>query len=84
MYNNIFTGKDNVKPILMNGKRDMLWVTELEAIFGLPLHYTDANIARTKRLKLIGKAWSVQTLTAVLQPLKFFFLTKTPAGSTEN
>jgi site-specific DNA-cytosine methylase len=53
----------------MDGKKDGLWVTELEEIFGFPMHYTDANLQKTRRLQLIGKAWSVQTLTAILRPV---------------
>ncbi|XP_058794757.1 DNA (cytosine-5)-methyltransferase 3B-like isoform X2 [Phymastichus coffea] len=70
--NSLNQTKENLKPVLMNGKKDMLWVTELEEIFGFPIHYTDANLQKTRRLQLIGKAWSVQTLVAILRPLFYF------------
>ncbi|KAJ8667726.1 hypothetical protein QAD02_009389 [Eretmocerus hayati] len=70
--NSLNQTKENLKPVLMNGKKDGLWVTELEEIFGFPAHYTDANLQKTRRLQLIGKAWSVQTLTAILRPVFYF------------
>ncbi|XP_008204446.1 DNA (cytosine-5)-methyltransferase 3B isoform X1 [Nasonia vitripennis] len=70
--NSLNQTKENLKPVLMDGKKDMLWVTELEKIFGFPMHYTDTNLQKTRRLQLIGKAWSVQTLTAILRPVFLF------------
>ncbi|KAL7287500.1 hypothetical protein TKK_0018334 [Trichogramma kaykai] len=67
--NSLNQTKENIKPVLMDGKKDSLWVTELEEIFGFPIHYTDANLQKTRRLQLLGKAWSVQTLFAILQPV---------------
>lgn len=65
------------KPILMMGESDKLWITELEEIFGFPRHYTDVNnLSATNRQKLLGKSWSVQTLTAILRPLCFYFKCK--------
>lgn len=58
----------------MKGKADTIWVTELEEIFGFPRHYTDVkNLSATNRQKLLGKSWSVQTLTAILRPLCSYF-----------
>jgi len=67
-------GKAELKPIMMKGKTDTIWVTELEEIFGFPRHYTDVkNLSATNRQKLLGKSWSVQTLTAILRPLCSYF-----------
>lgn len=75
-------GKSELKPIMMKGESDTLWITELEEIFGFPRHYTDVkNLSATKRQKLIGKSWSVQTLTAILQPLCSFFKCNTDETS---
>ena len=61
-------------PVEMNGNVDKLWMTELETIFGLPIHYTDAgNMSITKRQHLLGKAWSVHVVKHILQPLKLYF-----------
>lgn len=67
-------GKAESKPIIMEGAADSLWITELEEIFGFPRHYTDVkNLCATSRQKLLGKSWSVQTLTAILRPLCSYF-----------
>jgi len=61
-------------PVEMNGNADTLWVTEVETILGLPIHYTDAqNMSITKRQHLLGEAWSVHVVKHVLQPLRLFF-----------
>lgn len=58
----------------MKGKSDTIWITELEEIFGFPRHYTDVkNLSATNRQKLLGKSWSVQTLTAILRPICLYF-----------
>ncbi|XP_070517519.1 DNA methyltransferase 3 isoform X1 [Cardiocondyla obscurior] len=70
----LLQGKAELKPIIMKGKTDTIWITELEEIFGFPRHYTDVkNLSATNRQKLLGKSWSVQTLTAILRPLCFYF-----------
>ncbi|XP_072746851.1 DNA methyltransferase 3 isoform X3 [Anoplolepis gracilipes] len=75
--NSLLQGKMEEKPILMMGESDKLWITELEEIFGFPRHYTDVNnLSATNRQKLLGKSWSVQTLTAILRPLCFYFKCK--------
>ncbi|XP_015594344.1 DNA (cytosine-5)-methyltransferase 3B [Cephus cinctus] len=72
--NSLKQGKALCKPVLMNNREDSIWITELEEIFGFPRHFTDVkNLSVTKRQKLIGKSWSVQTLTAILRPLRYFF-----------
>ncbi|XP_076235873.1 DNA methyltransferase 3 [Calliopsis andreniformis] len=72
--NSLKQGKLALKPILMKNESDSLWITELEEIFGFPRHYTDVkNLSATKRQRLIGKSWSVQTLTAILKSLCSFF-----------
>ncbi|EFN74862.1 DNA (cytosine-5)-methyltransferase 3A [Camponotus floridanus] len=73
----LLQGKAEVKPIMMKGESDRLWITELEEIFGFPRHFTDVkNLSATNRQKLLGKSWSVQTLTAILRPLCFYFKCK--------
>ncbi|XP_076475736.1 DNA methyltransferase 3 isoform X3 [Bombus vancouverensis nearcticus] len=72
--NSLKQGKLALKPILMKDESDSLWITELEEIFGFPRHYTDVkNLSATKRQGLIGKSWSVQTLTAIFRSLCPFF-----------
>ncbi|OAD62475.1 DNA (cytosine-5)-methyltransferase 3B [Eufriesea mexicana] len=72
--NSLKQGKLALKPILMKDESDSLWITELEEIFGFPRHYTDVkNLSATKRQRLIGKSWSVQTLSAILRSLCPFF-----------
>ncbi|XP_014478590.1 PREDICTED: uncharacterized protein LOC106746476 [Dinoponera quadriceps] len=72
--NSLRQGKAELKPIMMKGTSDTLWITELEEIFGFPRHYTDVkNLSATSRQRLIGKSWSVQTLTAILRPLCSYF-----------
>ncbi|XP_044014997.1 DNA (cytosine-5)-methyltransferase 3A-like [Aphidius gifuensis] len=67
-------GTKALKPVLMNEEYDCLWTTELEEIFSLPRHYTDVNnLSATKRQKLIGQSWCVQTITEILRPLCHFF-----------
>jgi hypothetical protein len=61
-------------PVETNGNADTLWMTELEMIFGFPIHYTDAgNMSITKRQHLLGKAWSVHVIKHILQSLKVYF-----------
>lgn len=68
-------GTKFLKPVLMNEEYDCLWTTELEEIFGLPRHYTDVkNLSATKRQKLIGQAWSVQTVAGIMRSLTHFFI----------
>lgn len=72
--NSLKQGKNLLKPILMNEESDSVWITELEEIFGFPRHYTDVkNLCATKRQKLIGMSWSVQTITEIMRPLCNFF-----------
>jgi hypothetical protein len=61
-------------PVRMNGKEDTLWITELERIFGFPVHYTDTgNLGPGKRQQLLGRAWSVPVLEFLLRALKSEF-----------
>lgn len=72
--NSLRPSKRGVLPITMNGEGDVLWVTELEVLFGFPRHYTDVgNISLTKRQQLLGKAWSVPVVCHILRPLRSFF-----------
>ncbi|XP_023247412.1 DNA (cytosine-5)-methyltransferase 3A-like, partial [Copidosoma floridanum] len=62
------------KVVTMNGKIDFLWVTEIEKIFYLPQHYTDvANLNKTARLNLLGKAWCVKTIMFFLRTVQDVF-----------
>lgn len=63
--------------ILMNGREDNMWITEIERVFGFPEHYTDVgNMSVTARHKLIGQSWSVPVVEGILSPLRKFFRTK--------
>ncbi|XP_041859227.1 DNA (cytosine-5)-methyltransferase 3B isoform X2 [Melanotaenia boesemani] len=72
--NSIKQGKDQHFPVLMNGKEDILWCTELERIFGFPVHYTDvSNMGRGARQRLLGRSWSVPVIRHLFAPLKDYF-----------
>lgn len=62
----------------MNGVPDLPSSTELEKFMGYPEHYTDVlRFSFSKRLHLIGKAWSVPQVQNILAPLQYFFKLKT-------
>ncbi|KAF7655055.1 hypothetical protein LDENG_00061180, partial [Lucifuga dentata] len=73
--NSLKQGKDDSQlPVIQNGKEDILWITELERIFGFPKHYTDVrNMNRQQRQKVLGKAWSVPVIRHLFAPLKDYF-----------
>ncbi|KAM6147740.1 DNA (cytosine-5)-methyltransferase 3B isoform 3-T3 [Erethizon dorsatum] len=72
--NSIRQGKNQLFPVVMNGKEDVLWCTELERIFGFPVHYTDvSNMGRGARQKLLGRSWSVPVIRHLFAPLKDYF-----------
>ncbi|KAM9751284.1 DNA (cytosine-5)-methyltransferase 3B isoform 2-T2 [Menidia menidia] len=72
--NSIKQGKDQHFPVIMNGKEDILWCTELERIFGFPVHYTDvSNMGRGARQRLLGRSWSVPVIRHLFAPLKDYF-----------
>ncbi|XP_027723690.1 DNA (cytosine-5)-methyltransferase 3B [Vombatus ursinus] len=72
--NSIKQGKNQQFPVIMNGKEDILWCTELERIFGFPVHYTDvSNMGRGARQKLLGRSWSVPVIRHLFAPLKDYF-----------
>ncbi|KAJ8265270.1 hypothetical protein COCON_G00143690 [Conger conger] len=72
--NSIKQGKDQHFPVMMRGKEDILWCTELERIFGFPVHYTDvSNMGRGARQKLLGRSWSVPVIRHLFAPLKDYF-----------
>ncbi|XP_032376067.1 uncharacterized protein LOC116692137 isoform X1 [Etheostoma spectabile] len=73
--NSLKQGKScSLLPVFHNGKGDILWITELEKIFGFPKHYTDVrNMNRQQRQKVLGKAWSVPVIRHLFAPLKDYF-----------
>uniref|UniRef100_A0A667Y0M7 DNA (cytosine-5-)-methyltransferase n=1 Tax=Myripristis murdjan TaxID=586833 RepID=A0A667Y0M7_9TELE len=73
--NSLKQGKNvSVLPVIDNGKDDILWITELEKIFGFPKHYTDVrNMNRQQRQKALGKSWSVPVIRHLFAPLKDYF-----------
>ncbi|KAK3576767.1 hypothetical protein CHS0354_014582 [Potamilus streckersoni] len=74
--NSLMQGKDDIFPVTMDGRDDIVWVTELERVFGFPSHYTDVgDLNITKRRKVLGKAWSVPVIKHLLSPLRKYFLT---------
>jgi hypothetical protein len=51
-----------------------LYITEIEAIFGLPQHFTDVgDLSIANRQKLIGRAWSVQVINKLFLLLEDTF-----------
>ncbi|XP_049628877.1 DNA (cytosine-5)-methyltransferase 3A-like [Suncus etruscus] len=72
--NSIKQGKDQHFPIFMNEKEDILWCTEMERVFGFPVHYTDvSNMSRLARQRLLGRSWSVPVIRHLFAPLKEYF-----------
>ncbi|KAK5623683.1 DNA (cytosine-5)-methyltransferase 3A [Crenichthys baileyi] len=72
--NSIKQGKDQHFPVFMNEKEDILWCTEMERIFGFPVHYTDvSNMSRLARQRLLGRSWSVPVIRHLFAPLKDYF-----------
>lgn len=55
---------------------DVLWLQEIEHVFGLPRHFTDVgNLSRSDRQKLLGHAWSVPVIVSIFSHLKDYTLT---------
>ncbi|XP_064154116.1 uncharacterized protein LOC135233988 [Anguilla rostrata] len=72
--NSLKQGKAEIAPVTMNGKDDILWITEMEKIFGFPKHYTDVNnMNRGQRQKVLGRSWSVPVIRHLFAPLKDYF-----------
>ncbi|TRY88484.1 hypothetical protein DNTS_005164, partial [Danionella cerebrum] len=72
--NSIKQGKDQHFPVYMNNKEDILWCTEMERVFGFPVHYTDvSNMSRLARQRLLGRSWSVPVIRHLFAPLKEYF-----------
>ncbi|XP_054709326.1 DNA (cytosine-5)-methyltransferase 3B-like [Uloborus diversus] len=75
--NSMIQEQSTLMPVEMNGECDVIWVTELERIFGFPLHYTDTgNLSITTRRELLGRSWSVPVIKNILRPLRHFFQCK--------
>ncbi|XP_067097198.1 DNA (cytosine-5)-methyltransferase 3A-like isoform X3 [Osmerus mordax] len=67
-------GKDQHFPVYMDNKEDILWCTEMERVFGFPVHYTDvSNMSRLARQRLLGRSWSVPVIRHLFAPLKEYF-----------
>ncbi|KAG9472150.1 hypothetical protein GDO78_021075 [Eleutherodactylus coqui] len=67
-------GKHHKFPVMMNGKDDVLWCTEMERVFGFPPHYTDVSrMSNSSRQKLLGRSWSVPVMRHLFAPLKEYF-----------
>lgn len=61
-------------------KVDVLWLPEIEEVFGYPRHYTDVgNLSRGDRQKLLGHTWSVPIIAFIMSKLKNYTL---PAAET--
>ncbi|XP_056624182.1 DNA (cytosine-5)-methyltransferase 3A isoform X2 [Triplophysa dalaica] len=72
--NSIKQGKDQHFPVFMNEKEDILWCTEMERVFGFPVHYTDvSNMSRLARQRLLGRSWSVPVIRHLFAPLKEYY-----------
>lgn len=71
-------------PVDDNGVDGSLHITEIEKIFGFPLHYTDvADINISRRHVLIGRAWSVAVVQLICGCLKNTFKLKEQENSLE-
>ncbi|XP_043239321.1 DNA (cytosine-5)-methyltransferase 3C-like isoform X1 [Amphibalanus amphitrite] len=80
--NSLRQGKLGVTPVTMDGEGDVMWITEIEQMFGLPRHYTDlGSLGPQKRQQLLGRAWSVPVIRHILHSLTPFFATAD--GETE-
>uniref|UniRef100_A0A674AAH7 DNA (cytosine-5-)-methyltransferase n=1 Tax=Salmo trutta TaxID=8032 RepID=A0A674AAH7_SALTR len=72
--NSVKQGKDQHFPVYMDNKEDILWCTEMERVFGFPVHYTDvSNMSRLSRQRLLGRSWSVPVIRHLFAPLKEYF-----------
>ncbi|XP_068433607.1 DNA (cytosine-5)-methyltransferase 3A-like isoform X2 [Clinocottus analis] len=72
--NSVKQGKDEHFPVFMDSKEDILWCTEMERVFGFPVHYTDvSNMSRLARQRLLGRSWSVPVIRHLFAPLKEYF-----------
>lgn len=64
-------------PVCQDGQYTGLFITEIEAIFGLPQHFTDVgDLSISSRQKLLGRAWSVQVIRDLLDILSSTFAKK--------
>ncbi|KAK4871726.1 hypothetical protein RN001_015850 [Aquatica leii] len=72
--NSLRQGKEAVHPVRNEQDiPDTIWITELEKVFGLPQHYTDAgNLSATQRQELLGKSWSIPVITHLFNFLHSF------------
>ncbi|XP_046683497.1 DNA (cytosine-5)-methyltransferase 3C-like [Homalodisca vitripennis] len=71
---NSLTKSDGTSQVTMKGQDSTLTVNEIEKMFGFPEHYTDVmNFNANIRQKLLGKAWSVEVVSALLEPLTQYF-----------
>lgn len=67
-------GPEGIKPVLVDGVEEDLWISEIETIFGFTTHYTDVkNISKSARLQVLGNSWSIDTVKLILSPLINFF-----------
>ncbi|KAJ3606167.1 hypothetical protein NHX12_025688 [Muraenolepis orangiensis] len=72
--NSVKQGKDEHFPVYMDSKEDILWCTEMERVFGFPVHYTDvSNMSRLARQRLLGRSWSVPVIRHLFATLKEYF-----------
>jgi DNA (cytosine-5)-methyltransferase 3A len=63
-----------IYPVKMDGDPGPLWITEIERVFGFPLHYTDVgNLSINKRQQLLGRSWSVYVVKWIFKSLKVYF-----------
>jgi len=61
---------------------DVLWLPEIEEVFGYPRHYTDVgNLSRSDRQKLLGHTWSVPIIAFIMSQLKNYTLQAAPSDS---
>ncbi|XP_037076273.1 DNA (cytosine-5)-methyltransferase 3B-like [Pollicipes pollicipes] len=72
--NSLRQGRLSLSPVVMDGQGDVMWITEIEQMFGLPRHYTDlGSLGPQRRQQLLGRAWSAPVVRHILSSLTPFF-----------
>ncbi|GJQ70650.1 hypothetical protein Trydic_g23039, partial [Trypoxylus dichotomus] len=73
--NSLKQGSEMKSAILNSNSRAVdINIIELEEIFGFPRNYTKVgNLSKNERQKLLGRAWSVQTICMLLRFLQQYY-----------
>ncbi|XP_037083741.1 DNA (cytosine-5)-methyltransferase 3C-like [Pollicipes pollicipes] len=73
--NSLRQGRLSLSPVVMDGQGDVMWITEIEQMFGLPRHYNRPSAAWALRgaSSCWGRAWSAPVVRHILSSLTPFF-----------